>query len=155
MSIEISNLVVAVTDTTGNTLTYLFFELARNQMWQERLRTKLEPIDFHNSVPTYHSIQSLPVLDSVIWETLRMHPPVPSSLPRVSPGGGAEVSGIYMPSNTIVSSQAYTTQRLSSIFPESDSYKPGRWIETNGGTDEMKELMFVLGRARADAWGRR
>ena len=31
------------------------------------------------------------------------------------------------------------------VFPDHESFKPQRWIETNGGTSEMREHMFVWG----------
>jgi cytochrome P450 len=154
MSIEISNLVFAATDTTGNTLTYLFFELALNPKWQEKLRIELKSINFTDDEPSYQDIKSLPVLNSVIWETLRVHPAAPASLPRVAPVGGGNVAGVYLPEGTLASSQAYTTQRLTSAFPEPDTYNPTRWIETDGGTDEMKELMLAFGKGTRGCLGK-
>ncbi len=38
---EVSNMIFAGTDTTSTTLTYLFWELARHTVWQDRLREEL------------------------------------------------------------------------------------------------------------------
>ncbi|EON65750.1 hypothetical protein W97_04989 [Coniosporium apollinis CBS 100218] len=152
--VEISNLVFAASDTTGNTLTYLFFELARNPSWQEQLRKELrdtEPVD--GSVPQYQQIKSLPVLNSVIWEALRVHPAAPASLPRVVPPRGGRVAGMDLPQDTVVSAQAYTVQRLLPTFPEPDTYNPLRWMTTDGGTDEMKELMLAFGKGTRNCLG--
>ncbi|KAJ1299711.1 hypothetical protein OPQ81_005037 [Rhizoctonia solani] len=61
------------------------------------------PADFHDK-----DLQHLPFLNQVIEESLRLHAPAPSALPRVVPVGGATLSGHYLPGGSIVSTQAYT-----------------------------------------------
>lgn len=38
--------------------------------------------------------------------------------------------------------QCYTTQRDPAVYPNPDSFKPERWMETNQVSFEMKELFM-------------
>ena len=96
--VEITNLIFAGTDTTGNTFTYLFFELARHPEWQEKLQQELDAVDY-TSVPAQSDVSKLPILDALIHETLRFWPASPASLPRIAPVGGGMVDGVNVPEN--------------------------------------------------------
>ncbi|KAL6245652.1 hypothetical protein RBB50_007651 [Rhinocladiella similis] len=139
-SIEVGNLIFAGTDTTSTTLTFLFWELSRHQDLQKRLRDEL--LAHTEPFPTFQQVQGLPFLEAVINEALRLHPAAPASLPRETPAGGAELNGYYIPGQTVVSMQCYTTQRDPSVFPDPESFKPERWLEPNRVSHEMKELFM-------------
>ena len=136
---EISNLVFAGTDTTGTTLTYLFWELACHQYWQDQLRHELRNV---SATANYHVLKDLPILDAVVNEGLRFHPPVPVSLPRIVPSGGGQLCGYFVPEKTIVSMQCYTTQRDPEVFPNPNVFAPDRWLSKSGPTEEMKSMFM-------------
>jgi len=86
-------------DTTSTTLTYMFWELARNPLWQDRLRKELVarlPAN-EKMLPRFRELDDLPVLDAVINEALRLHPAAPASLQRETPVGGKVLNGYYIP----------------------------------------------------------
>lgn len=94
---ELSNLVFAGTDTTGNTLTYLFYDLAHHPEWQTRLHKELVDALGEQASPDYNAIQALPVLEAVVQEIFRFRPASPDALMRVIPKGGAVVDNVYVP----------------------------------------------------------
>lgn len=100
---EVGKLVFAGTDTTSTTLTYLWWELAKNPQWQDKIREELKTHVGSKEetrsyrIPSYADIVDLPVLDAVINEALRLHPAAPASLPRITPPGGRTVNGYYIP----------------------------------------------------------
>lgn len=97
---EITNLTFAGIDTTGNTFSYLFWELARHPQWQQRIRDELCNIIFTTQgIPEYKDIANLPILEAVIQETLRLHPAAPASLPRIPPREGGTILGLQIPAN--------------------------------------------------------
>ena len=97
ISIEISNLLFAATDTAAITLTYLFWELAHRPELQARLRAELKGVSPASRNCMYNDIAKLPLLNAVIQETLRHYPATPSSLMRVTPAGGRALGGIFVP----------------------------------------------------------
>jgi cytochrome P450 len=100
--VELTNLIFAGTDTTGNTFSYMFWELARNPQWQKRLREELQSVSWDDVVPKYKAVSQLPVLDAVIQETLRLWPASPASLPRIASAKGGTVDGTVVPGHVRV-----------------------------------------------------
>lgn len=95
--VELTNLIFAGTDTTGNTFSYMFWELARHPLWQTRLRKELREIPWSGVVPEYRYISQLPVLEALLQETLRLWPASPASLPRVASSNGGIIDGTSVP----------------------------------------------------------
>ncbi|BEI84453.1 hypothetical protein CcaverHIS002_0410570 [Cutaneotrichosporon cavernicola] len=58
--------------TTAATISFILFELAKLPEWQEKLRAEVLASD---ECPPFEVINALPLLDAVIRETLRLHPP--------------------------------------------------------------------------------
>ena len=147
---EISNLVFAGTDTTGTTLTYLFWELACNQNWQDQLRDELRNV---SATAKYQTLKDLPILDAVVHEGLRLHPPVPASLPRIVPSSGGQLCGYFVPPKAIVSMQCYTTQRDPKVFPNPAVFAPDRWLSKTGPTEDMKSMFMPFSRGTRGCLG--
>ena len=68
-------LLLAGYDTTGTTMSYIIYELAMNQDYQDVLFEEVETARKDGGL-SYDTIQSLPYLDAVVHETLRRHPVV-------------------------------------------------------------------------------
>ncbi len=97
VSIEISNLVFAATDTTGITLTYLLWELGRRPDLQKRLRDEVQKVKTVDEIPLHKDLVNLPLLNACINETLRNCPATPAGLLRITPEGGAVLGGMFVP----------------------------------------------------------
>ena len=91
-------IVVAGSDTTAATLTFLFYELARKPEEVKKLREELRPLTIGDWSDV--DIRDAPHLNGVIDEALRLHPPVPSGLERQVPKGGAHFGDIFLPGET-------------------------------------------------------
>ena len=68
-------LLVAGYDTTSILLSFLAYEMSKNQEIQEKLQEEVDQAfeDSNGEFPDYNTIQSLPYIDMVIHETLRFH----------------------------------------------------------------------------------
>ncbi|KAJ9663932.1 hypothetical protein H2201_005414 [Coniosporium apollinis] len=152
--VEIGNLVFAGTDST--TLTYLFWELARNPSWQEKIQKELETVHGggREEVLTYDCVVELPVLNAVVNESLRVHPAAPASLPRETPPGGRILNNCFIPENTVVSMQCYTTQHDPTIYTDPDIWDPERWLSPSVLSFEWKELFMPFSKGLQACPGR-
>jgi cytochrome P450 len=83
-------------------------------------------------LPPFASLNTLPVLNAVLWETLRFYPPAAGTLMRVVPRGGVHMAdaGCWLPAGTGTSVQVYTLQRNADAFPQPDMWQPARWLAT-------------------------
>jgi len=75
-------LLVAGYDTTGMTLSYLAYQLSKNEEVQGKLQEEIDEAfdEAGGKFPDYSVIQSLPYLDMVIHETLRFYTPIGANL---------------------------------------------------------------------------
>lgn len=113
--IEAMNVIIAGTDTTGVTLTYLTWAVLQRPELQAALEAEVAGLqdDF-----TENDLINLPLLNAVIEETLRLYGAAPSSLPRVVPQGGTKFAGHFIPQGITVDTQAYTLHRDPTIWSD-------------------------------------
>ena len=138
-------------DTTGDALCFLMYELSlpRSLHIQARLRRELRE-------NTDVAFDRLPFLDAVVTEGLRCFPAIPMSLPRLVPSArwgtkstnsvqrgqdGRVIDGFFVPTGTVVSSQAYSVHRMDeSVFPDPDAFNPDRWLVSDGDADRRRNF---------------
>ncbi|TVY62847.1 Cytochrome P450 monooxygenase aclL [Lachnellula suecica] len=77
---------------------------------------------------TLDKLQTLPYLNAVLNEGLRLCPPVPIMLPRVVPDGGDTICGVWLPGGTSISLQAWTLFRDPFYFHDPTKFHPERWL---------------------------
>ncbi|KAF2734670.1 cytochrome P450 [Polyplosphaeria fusca] len=129
-------LVVAGSDTTSATLTWLCYELCKHPEVQAKLRPLVDSISPEKSFLDAEEVANIPYLDGIIHEALRLHPAVPSGVQRETPAEGLTLPDqTYIPGNTIIWMPMHTMQRDERYFPSPLSFMPERW------TDEKPEYI--------------
>jgi cytochrome P450 len=113
--LEAGNLIVAGSDTTAVTLTYLVWAVLKDPALQRELEDEVALL---SSDLGQEELKDASLLNSVIEEALRLYGAAPGALPRVVPAEGADIGGHLLPEGTIVSTQTYTMHREPSIFPD-------------------------------------
>lgn len=134
--------------TTGTTLSYLFYELAKYPEIQKKLHDELvnklnngKPLETSNHQPIKYSIvdneELLPYMHAVLLETFRIHAAIPGEEPRVVPQKGMVFRGnnktpsCKIPAGTVVVMQPWSLHRVSELFPDPDKFDPQRWIDAS------------------------
>ncbi|CAK7199571.1 hypothetical protein SEUCBS139899_002252 [Sporothrix eucalyptigena] len=142
MAAECMDHMAAGIETTGDVLCWLMWQISLPafQGVQDRLFAELQA----NRDPSKYD--SLPYLNAVLKEGLRMFPSIPMSLPRHVPEGGRVIDGTWLPGGTIVSCQPYTMHRFDQdVFPRPDEFEPDRWLDTTPEQDaEMNRRFFAF-----------
>ncbi|KAJ4396222.1 hypothetical protein N0V93_000441 [Gnomoniopsis smithogilvyi] len=131
--------IVAGSDTTAITLTYLVWRVLQNPEIRDKLVHEVQQLPQNYSD---HEVQALPYLNQTIEEALRLHPAASSALPRIVPQEGAEFAGNYLPPGSTVSTQAYSLHRNPSLYPDPEKFDPSRWAAP---TKDMKDSMLPFG----------
>ena len=107
--------IVAGSDTTSNTLTYLVYAVCAHPEVRDRLAAELA------ALPDSYSdkdLRKLDYLNQVISETLRLWAAAPAGLPREVPAEGYQFKNYFLPPKTVVATQAYSLHRDSATFPD-------------------------------------
>ena len=112
---EAQGYIVGGSDNTAITLTYLVWAVCRDSRVRETLLVELAslPATFH-----YDTLRSLPFMNHVVKETLRLYATNPSSRPRKPPIPGAYLGEHWISNDITVSTQAYSLHRDTNIFPD-------------------------------------
>ncbi|KAK7998438.1 FAD/NAD(P)-binding domain-containing protein [Apiospora arundinis] len=134
--------VLAGSDTTANTLTYLVWEVCKNAEIKERLHEEVLTLPENYG---YDEVKALPYLNLVIEEALRLYPAGPAGLQRDVPPGGAEFMGHYIPSGYVVGVGAYSMHHNPSVFPDPERFDPSRWYVSGANLARM-ELRLATAR---------
>lgn len=112
---EAQALIVAGTDTTSVTLTYLVWAVLSRPDLQQRIEEEVKGLQ-----EGYREadVEQLELLSATIEETLRLYGAAPGGLPRMVPPEGVRFGDTFIPGGTTVTTQAYTYHRDPSLFPE-------------------------------------
>ncbi|KAG5635672.1 hypothetical protein H0H81_010449 [Sphagnurus paluster] len=138
MSILGTTLTGAGTDTTSNALSRVLHLLSMHPEAQDKLRSEvIQAISTHGDNMSYDDLLTLPFLDAVCRETLRLYPPfstmardasVPLSAP-IKGIDGREMHSIMIPKGTKVFISILNANRDPALWgPDSHEWKPERWL---------------------------
>lgn len=87
--------------------------------------------------------KTLPYLQAVIREGLRMYPPVTGLGSKQVPKGGEVINGYYVPEGTQVGTNFFGLQRSKDIWgADAEVFRPERWLEVD--EDKYREMNAVI-----------
>lgn len=74
--------------------------------------------------------RALPYLQAVLYEGIRMRPPLLGLMPKIVPPGGDTLAGRYVPAGTAICSNISSLLRSTAMFgADADVYRPERFME--------------------------
>ncbi|KAF4953939.1 hypothetical protein FSARC_12295 [Fusarium sarcochroum] len=123
-----STLIIAGSETTATLLSGTTFYLLTNPAKYDKLVKEIRSTFESEDDITLTRVNQLTYLPAVFNEGLRMYPPVPSHLPRLSPHQGEFVNGYWLPAKTSVSVPHWSAYRSSVNFQDPDLFVPERWL---------------------------
>ncbi|KAF2186607.1 benzoate 4-monooxygenase cytochrome P450 [Zopfia rhizophila CBS 207.26] len=133
-------LIIAGSDTTSTAICATLFYLSRYPDCKSKLTEEIESnFTSAEEIRTGPQLSSCHYLRACIDEAMRMSPPVGTALWREVCKSGLTIDGTYIPPGVDVGSSLYSIHHLESIFPDSWTYNPERWLGT-GDSSEENEL---------------
>ncbi|KAL3449223.1 cytochrome P450 [Aspergillus insuetus] len=143
LTAETNFLLDAGSETTAIALTHLLYYLIKNPRCFSRLREEVSnALSGEQLVAPYSQVKNLAYLKACIEESLRLSPPLPRGLERVTPPGGAHIMGTFIPGNVGVSVPAYVAHRDAALFPNPEAFLPERWIDNAKDIAKMREAFI-------------
>jgi cytochrome P450 len=103
--------VIAGADTNAITISNACYLLCCHTKYQAKLYTELKDLPVSNGLIDDEHLVGKPYLSAIINEVLRLYPPVPSGLQRLTPPEGATIAGRFIPGDMIISTPTYAVQR--------------------------------------------
>ncbi|OTA07052.1 hypothetical protein A9Z42_0079190 [Trichoderma parareesei] len=108
----------------------IVYELAKHPEHIDKLRNELAPLVRDSKFdPSPDELAHLEHLNAVINETLRLHPPVPTTTWRVTPPGGVMIGDVHVPGGMNVTCPQYAVGRSEAVYSKADSFVPERWYQ--------------------------
>ncbi|PWY62021.1 cytochrome P450 [Aspergillus eucalypticola CBS 122712] len=116
-------------ETTMGLMTFLTACLLQHPECFARLKDEIRTEFHHKSQVSLESVSKLAYLDACIKEALRMYPPLPGAMHRVTPPGGAPIAGHWVAGNTRVYIPIFAATHSPNHFWNPESFVPDRWLE--------------------------
>lgn len=107
-------IIVAGSDTVAIALTHILYYLAKYPIHVQKLREELDPIMKSDKPFNVRDVQHTQHMSGIINEVLRMHPPVPSGVFRITPPQGITIDGVFVPGGVNVTVPFYAIGRCES-----------------------------------------
>ncbi len=134
---------VAGRDTTAVLLSWLFWIIAKDEAIQTALLTEIDGV-LKKAPPSYDntSAKSMPYLNGLIHEALRLYPPVPVDS-KCSVNETVLPDGTVVPAKCDVNYDPYAMGRLETLWEEPLKIDPQRWYGTKAS--QYKFPVFQAG----------
>jgi cytochrome P450 len=122
---ELVTLLIAGHETTASALSWALYWIHALPEVQDKLRYELESLGDH---PEPLEIASLPYLNAVCQETLRIYPVAPTTGIRIL-RQPMTVEEYDFPQGTVLFPSIYLVHHTEALYPKSKQFKPERFLE--------------------------
>ncbi|TMW62718.1 hypothetical protein Poli38472_005336 [Pythium oligandrum] len=125
-------------DTTAQSLSWFFVCISRHPHVATKIRDEMQkvlPELYEGKVdsPSMEQVQQLTYLEAALKETLRLYPPVPSTM-KSAARDVVLCDGTFVKKGSTVETPMYAMGRLLHVWgPDAEEFKPERWIDPETG----------------------
>ncbi len=113
--------------TSSGTASWAMIELLRHPDVMAEVVAELDALYADGTEVSFQALRSIPVLESALKETLRLHPPLIILMRLVRED--FEVLGRTVPAGTVLAASPRVSNRIEEDFPKAESFDPGRYID--------------------------
>lgn len=118
----------AGSDTMAITVVWALAELLRNPGIMAKVRAEIEDTLGSKETIEESDAVSLPYLQAVVKETLRLHPLAPVMLPHKAVEDGVEIGGYAVPKGCTVIFNVWAIMHDPAAWDKPDKFVPERWF---------------------------
>ena len=135
-------MLIASLTTTATTIAWATYYLARKPSVRERMEHEVDQT-LNGRVPTLEDYERLRFTGAVIAEVLRLAPPA-YYLGRKATRD-CTVGGYFIPAGSNVQLFYFLSQRDERYFPQAETFRPERWLETQAARPRCSYMPFSSG----------
>ncbi|MEV6013169.1 cytochrome P450 [Streptomyces sp. NPDC051976] len=122
---EVLNICIGAFETTTNTLSWVFYLLARHPEVEARLHAEVDAVLGERTVASFEDLPKLPYARMVIDETLRIYSPAYQFMRRAREED--TVDGYRVPANTNILVNSYFLHRHPDFWEDPERFDPERF----------------------------
>ncbi|KAE8409388.1 cytochrome P450 [Aspergillus pseudonomiae] len=137
----------------ANILPYGAFQLSQSPQLQDRLYEELRGAwtNITDPIPDYETLCTLPLLNGLVKESVRLTHGVISGPPRAVGPLGAVIDGYSVPPKSVVTTTSLYLHMDADVFPQPETFDPLRWVTGNPKQMENAIVAFSKGRRMCPA----
>lgn len=113
--------------TSSGTASWAMIELLRHPDVLAEVVAELDALYADGTEVSFQALRSIPVLESALKETLRLHPPLIILMRLVRED--FELLGKTIPAGTMLAASPRVSNRIEEDFPKAGDFDPGRYID--------------------------
>lgn len=113
--------------TSSGTASWAMIELLRHPDVMSDVVAELEALYADGSEVSFQALREIPVLESALKETLRLHPPLIILMRLVQED--FELLGHTIPAGTVIAASPRVSNRIEDDFPKAEEFDPGRYVD--------------------------
>lgn len=121
-------MITAGMDTTVITVEWAMSEIVRNPRVQEKIQEELDRVISTERIMTETDFPTLPYLQCVVKESLRLHPPTPLMLPHKA-SANVKIGGYDIPKGSNVLVNVWAIARDPKLWKDPLEFRPERFTE--------------------------
>ncbi|KAJ4005762.1 hypothetical protein NW752_011090 [Fusarium irregulare] len=148
-----ASLYVAGADTTVSSIACFFLAMSLSPDVVRKAQEEIDRVIGNDRLPTSMDRPNLPYIEAVVKEVLRWHPVAPMGLPHTSTTEDV-VEGYLIPKGSMVIANIWHFAHDPQVYSEPMSFKPERFLPTDGTEPEQDPHAFVFGFGRRVCPGR-
>ena len=159
LSYRLSGSHITGTNHIGIAYTFVVYKISRHIKIQQELRkeflTFASPLIYPDGfgafkLPSTRELESLPLLNAVIRESLRLRGTLPTPNPRVTPTNQKTTIGQYndIPGGVRVNCFAWCLHRNEAVYPDPEEWRPERWLGNRAERKEQEKWLWTFGSGR-------
>ncbi len=141
--------------TSSNTAAWVSLELARHPRYQKEVIAEIDSVYGHGEDLSLTALREMPVLEGVVAESLRIHPPLVTLMRQVMQPFAYKGNEFEVGTNIVIS--PYVSHRIPEVFPDPERFDPHRpqpehlfaWIAFGGGKRRCVGNAFAMLQVKA------
>ncbi|GAA5969021.1 hypothetical protein JCM21900_006346 [Sporobolomyces salmonicolor] len=147
VKVQANSILGAGSDTTAITMRAVLYYIHRDPAVLDKVLAEIDSALADGSLTfpvLYADGTKLSYFQACLKETLRLHPAVPWTLPRVVPKEGAVIAGHYFAAGTEVGMSPYVFHRRKEAYgDDATSFRPERWLDASEEDKKVLERNLI------------
>ena len=141
------DLLIAGSDSTATTLTWILLYLLHNPKLEAKLQSEIDDVIGRDQSPSLTDRLRMPNMEATIMETLRIAPAAPLGFPHSVPHD-VMLNGYLICKNTTVVANIYSAHRDPKLWNEPAIFRPERFLSEDKKSVKIPNcfIPFSLGR---------